>query len=562
MFDGDEYTYYPWNEGDGYDLELPHTIYECGSGDTGVAPCGPPTVITLTRDEQEKEITVGGNADIFTTDAGVEVFAGYHHAFSTFGIECYKIYEEDSDSVFPAYYVFPVERGEYTIKRDCYDCWQDTESVTVTINPQCTSDDDVSGGGGQVQAKSGFVPGDSNPGTNDTYHDAKTHFIGGCDVGLLGYDGERHEFGFLGKNWTTGDCNETVTSYVHRDLADWYQFEMSKDGTITIEIADKDTFRILHIKLLQLNDDELEVLESWEGPLTIDTDGWVIYSGDKYPATGGDTRAPRSVRLSKGNYYIELNMIVIGSGGCRDRPDDAGAGAYVLSTYVEYDDTDTDADTDDTDTDDDSDGVSDEEEQGPDGNDPTYDGNNDNIPDSEQDNVTSCHTHDGENYITLAVPDSVTLTDAAAIPHTMTNVPTGVEITYGLFATTIEDVGTGGTTTITLHLPDGANPSTYYRVDPTPTDNVYNWREFLYNGEVGAEINGNVITIHLVDGKDGDFLHLLIQDGMIRHKGAPGFPSTPPPGEDTGDGGGDGGGGGGGGGGCFIATTYGSNELP
>ena len=38
----------------------------------------------------------------------------------------------------------------------------------------------------------------------------------------------------------------------------------------------------------------------------------------------------------------------------------------------------------------------------------------------------------------------------------------------------------------------------------TPNDAINHWYEFLYDGETGAKINGNVITLYFVDGKRGD----------------------------------------------------------
>lgn len=195
----------------------------------------------------------------------------------------------------------------------------------------------------------------------------------------------------------------------------------------------------------------------------------------------------------------------------------------------------------------DGDGVPDKEEQGPDGTDTTYDGNNDNIPDSQQDNVASGHTYDGQNYVTLAVPDPATISDAEAVDNpSSADSPSGVEFTYGFFTFTVNNVGAGGTATATLYLPAGATPDTYYKYGPTPTNQTDHWYEFLYDGETGAEINNNVITLHFVDGKRGDD-DLDDTNGIIVDQGGPGFTAAPTPTPA-------GGGGGGGGGGCFISV--------
>ena len=197
----------------------------------------------------------------------------------------------------------------------------------------------------------------------------------------------------------------------------------------------------------------------------------------------------------------------------------------------------------------DSDGVLDEEEEGPDGTDPNYDGNNDGTPDSQQDNVVSCHTHDGQNYVTLAVPDTASLNDVSAVDNPSPgDAPSGLEFPYGFFDFTVNNVGAGGATTVTLYLPDGAPPITYYKYGPTPTNQSDHWYEFLYDGETGAEINGNVITLHFVDAKRGD--DILTQDGSIIDQGGPGFTTipTPTPAPSVDDGGG----------GCFISLIKGN----
>ena len=195
--------------------------------------------------------------------------------------------------------------------------------------------------------------------------------------------------------------------------------------------------------------------------------------------------------------------------------------------------------------DNDNDGVPDEEEQGPNGDEPVYDGNNDGTPDSEQDNVVSGHTYDEQYYVTLAVPDSSALSDAEALP-VPAGAPADMDFPYGVFAFKVNDLEPDGTTTVTLYLPDDAAPSSYYKYGPTLDDPTDHWYEFLYDGETGAEINENVITLHFVDGHRGD--DDLDADGDIEDAGGPGFTETSAADTTTT-------GGGSGGGGCFISTA-------
>ena len=64
---------------------------------------------------------------------------------------------------------------------------------------------------------------------------------------------------------------------------------------------------------------------------------------------------------------------------------------------------------------DDNDSLSDIEEQGPNGNDPNYDGNDDGTADSLQDNVASFHTYDDQNYVTLESPAGTSISNCKAV---------------------------------------------------------------------------------------------------------------------------------------------------
>jgi hypothetical protein len=146
-------------------------------------------------------------------------------------------------------------------------------------------------------------------------------------------------------------------------------------------------------------------------------------------------------------------------------------------------------------SDSDIDGVPDPIEQGHQGKDPKYDGNKDGIPDSKQGNVVSCHTHDRQHYVTMAC--SKPISDVAAVDKPPSaDPPSGVEFPYGFFEFTIHVLNPGDATKMTLYLPVGANPTTYYKYGPTPNDPTNHWYEFMYDAQTqtGAEINGNVIT--------------------------------------------------------------------
>ena len=195
------------------------------------------------------------------------------------------------------------------------------------------------------------------------------------------------------------------------------------------------------------------------------------------------------------------------------------------------------------------------EEQGPDGNDPNYDGNNDGTADCLQNNVASFHTYDDQNYVTMESPAGTSISNCTSEDNpSKINSPSNVEFFYGFFGFRIEDVGIGGATTVTLHLTVDETIDTYYKYGPTPNNSTNHWYKFLYDGQTGAEISGNVITLHFIDGIRGD--DDLIENGIVNDLGAPAVVIKTSNGRTTvtTDRGG---------GGCFIATSaYGSLMAP
>lgn len=173
------------------------------------------------------------------------------------------------------------------------------------------------------------------------------------------------------------------------------------------------------------------------------------------------------------------------------------------------------------------------------------DANKDGIPDNQQDNVTTIQTYDGQSYVIIESPEDTVIETITSIDsNSFNDFPMGVDFPYGLFSFRINNIPAGNNTTVKLTLPDGANPTTYYKYGTTQEDPNEHWYEFLYDGETGAEINGNVITLHFVDGKRGDN-DLNSTNGSITDPGGPGVVAIVTPASSEG-------GGGGGGGGCFI----------
>ena len=223
---------------------------------------------------------------------------------------------------------------------------------------------------------------------------------------------------------------------------------------------------------------------------------------------------------------------------------------------------DTDSDGDGTldcmDVNDDGDGLPDGEEQGPDRNNPNYDGNGDGIADYLQGNVASFHTYNNQNYITIVSPSGTSIRNCKAvnIPST-SNPPQNVDFTHGFFGFSIDGVDPGDAVAATMYFPAGETFNTYYKYGPTPDNPINHWYEFLHNGQTGANMNGNIVTLHFVDGLRGD--DDLTTNGTISDIGAPGVMI------DSGDSGDSGrpvvSSSGGGGGGCFISTVTGGSST-
>jgi hypothetical protein len=143
--------------------------------------------------------------------------------------------------------------------------------------------------------------------------------------------------------------------------------------------------------------------------------------------------------------------------------------------------------------------------------------------DGLQSNVVTLKTYSGEDYVTIAAPTGTSLTDCQAAGNpSSTDAPAGVDFTYGFFQFTVNGVSPDGSVLLCMHLPAGANPTSYYKYGPTQADAGDHWYDFSYANGTGAQINQNTVTLHVVDGQRGD--DMLTADGMIVDIGAPAFP--------------------------------------
>ncbi len=73
----------------------------------------------------------------------------------------------------------------------------------------------------------------------------------------------------------------------------------------------------------------------------------------------------------------------------------------------------------------------------------------------------------------------------------------------------------------------------YYAYKPATATEPASWYDFTFDGTTGAEIRGDRIILHLVDGGRGDNDGVA---GQITHRGAPAAESPiPPPATDRGN---------------------------
>ncbi|MDD5723176.1 MAG: choice-of-anchor D domain-containing protein, partial [Syntrophales bacterium] len=152
----------------------------------------------------------------------------------------------------------------------------------------------------------------------------------------------------------------------------------------------------------------------------------------------------------------------------------------------------------------DTDGVSVAEESGPDGTDPSYDGNGDGTPDRIQPHVASFHTADGNNYVTLAALNGTQLSGVHALPAPAAGTFSDmIFFPYGLFRFTINGVTPGGATQVSLVLSGNAPIESYWKYGKEPGNITVHPYEFMRSGGTGAEIMRNTIILHFIDGQRG-----------------------------------------------------------
>ena len=78
--------------------------------------------------------------------------------------------------------------------------------------------------------------------------------------------------------------------------------------------------------------------------------------------------------------------------------------------------------------------------------------------------MVTLQTYDNANYVTLATPVGTTLINCQATDNpSPSDSPENADFTYGFFQFTINGISLGGSSTLELYLPAGAEPKTYYK---------------------------------------------------------------------------------------------------
>ena len=168
----------------------------------------------------------------------------------------------------------------------------------------------------------------------------------------------------------------------------------------------------------------------------------------------------------------------------------------------------------------DGDGIPDANEGGgPNGGDANQDG----IPDSQQANVTSLVNAVTNEYVTLVSPTGTTLRNVQTSSTLPADAPAGVDFPFGQIGFEVHGVAPGGSAQVTFLLPTGSLVNSFYKYgpEPLPGNTTAHWYDFAFDAVsgTGATINGDTITLSLIDGARGDAD--LTANGVIVDPGAP-----------------------------------------
>lgn len=141
--------------------------------------------------------------------------------------------------------------------------------------------------------------------------------------------------------------------------------------------------------------------------------------------------------------------------------------------------------------DNDGDGVTDWVESGAPGH---GDSNVDTVVDSAQPDVASTPTLAGDYRVAFTVDSRHRLVGLAPAPNPSPGDAPKAPFPVGHFELAVHDLDPGGRTTVTVTLPPGVVAGSWWKYGPTPARPYPHWYRFDYDGDTGAEIDGDGMT--------------------------------------------------------------------
>jgi len=171
----------------------------------------------------------------------------------------------------------------------------------------------------------------------------------------------------------------------------------------------------------------------------------------------------------------------------------------------------------------DGDDVEDTLEMGPDGDDPSWDGNGNGVPDYLEDRVVSFPSYRGGRYLTVEAPPGIVLSHAAAVDNpSPSDAPVDL-FPLGFLELTFSGMSPGACFTANLFMPDDPELVDYWKYGPTASDTTDHWWRFDFEKGHGARLHhdGDRMRIALAycDGRDGDAD--LTANGVVVDPGGP-----------------------------------------
>ena len=145
------------------------------------------------------------------------------------------------------------------------------------------------------------------------------------------------------------------------------------------------------------------------------------------------------------------------------------------------------------------------------------DGNDDGVPDRGQSHVASFRNSDG-NMVTIVTAVGTRLRDVRQADLSPSDEINHLDFNHGFYGFEVENVPPGGQISVELLLPDDSVES-YYKYGSTPGNRENHWYQYNFDGNTGAEIDGNKVTLHFIDGARGD--GDLLANGSITDPGGP-----------------------------------------